>query len=74
MDSQGRGTGERIQQAGYPAVQWAEAYALAATSAEHALSLMLQEAFNCESLGSATFVDVGIAVSGDAYVMTLSAR
>jgi hypothetical protein len=72
MDSQGRGTGDRLQLAGYPAMQWGEAYALEATSAERALSLMLQEQFNCESLGSATFVDVGIAVSGDAYVMTLS--
>lgn len=72
MDSQGRGTGDRVQLAGYAAVQWAEAYALEATGAEQALALMLDEMFNCQSLASAVFIDVGIAVSGDAYVMTMA--
>lgn len=72
-DSQGRGTQERMQLAGYEPLLWADTFAIEATSAEHALSLMIQDLFACMALSDMDFVDVGIGVAGDVYVMTLGA-
>jgi hypothetical protein len=71
-DSEGRDTRARLQLAGYEPLLWADAFALEANSPEHALELMLQDIANCMRVSDDDFIDVGIGVAGDAYVMTLA--
>lgn len=73
-DSDGRDTQARLSIAGYEPLLWADAFALEATSPEHALELMLQDIANCMRISDGDFIDIGIGVSGDAYVMTLAAQ
>lgn len=74
VDSDGRDTQARLQLASYEPLLWADAYAIGAASPEDALRLMLQDLFNCTQLTDVDFADIGVAVSGDAYVMTLATR
>jgi len=73
-DSLGRDTPTRLQLAGYRQTLWAEAFAIEAADAQRALELMITDSFPCSRLASPDFIDVGLGVSGDVYVMTLGAR
>jgi len=72
-DSEGRGTQERVELAGYEPLLWADTFAIEATSPEHALRLITQDLFACMALSDMDYVDIGIGVAGDVYVMTLGA-
>jgi hypothetical protein len=72
-DSEGRDTQARLALAGYEPLLWADAFALEAASPQHALELMLQDIANCMRISDGDFIDIGIGVAGDAYVMTLAA-
>jgi uncharacterized protein YkwD len=73
-DSEGHTTAQRMSSAGYAARQWGEAFALEANSATRALALMLSDSVNCTQLTSARIRDVGVGVSGDAYVATFGSE
>jgi hypothetical protein len=72
LDSEGRGTGDRLPLASYEASQWYEGFALEADSAEAALALMLNDAGVCTALASASFRDIGTAASADAFVLLVA--
>lgn len=72
-DSEGRDTQTRLQLADYEPLLWADSFALEASTAEEAIALIVQDIFNCMALSNPDYLDVGIGVSGDAYVVTLAA-
>jgi uncharacterized protein YkwD len=74
IDSSGRGTGERLQAAGYAANLWAESFALASASANDALAVMLADTSSCTGLTRAGYVELGVAHVGRAYVATLGSE
>jgi uncharacterized protein YkwD len=73
LDSQGRSTTERLALANYTATLTTEGFATSASSAQQAIDLILSVESSCRDFASATFVDVGVAVSGDVYVVTMAA-
>ncbi len=72
IDSQGRNTRTRLTAAGYSDSLWAEGFTRA-SSVNKAFSLMLADTNVCPALVSSSYVDVGIGVSGNVYVVTLAA-
>lgn len=73
IDSLGRGSEERMSLAGYDAMPWGETFVREAGS-EQAFATMLSMSDPCRRFVDASFVDVGIGVSGDVKVMTLAAE
>lgn len=73
-DSEGRDTQTRLSLAGYEPLLWADSFALEANNADEAFAYIVQDLFNCMALADPDYLDVGIGVSGDAYVVTLGAR
>jgi uncharacterized protein YkwD len=73
-DSQGRDTVARLSLAGYTQQYWAESYTMNAGSSSDALSMMLADTSSCPQLVSSTYIDVGIGVMGDVYVVTQGAQ
>jgi len=74
VDSQGRSSEERMTLAGYAGTIWAEAYGFGSASPADALSRMLTGLESCSGLTDASLADVGVGVSGDAYVVTLGSE
>lgn len=74
VDSQGRGTSERMALAGYASSFWVEGYADGVQSASEAWSTMLRDGDFCSAAGGARVRDVGVGVIGGAYVVTLGAE
>jgi hypothetical protein len=70
-DAAGRTIDQRMREAGYAPRLWAEAYALEARSAQHALELMLSHAESCTRLSGAEFADVGVGSADNVLVVTL---
>jgi uncharacterized protein YkwD len=73
-DSQGRGSAQRINAAGYNDNQWAESFAFRSSSASDALSVMLGDAASCPRLVDASYLDVGVAYVGDVNVVSLASE
>lgn len=73
-DSQGRDTQARMALAGYQSTAWADSFALDSASAADALTVMLAGASSCPQLVSADYLDVGIGVAGNTYVVTLGSQ
>jgi hypothetical protein len=73
-DSQGRTPENRLSAVGYRPRQWGESYALRTTSAEAALEVMIEQADNCMRLTSPQYVDVGVGLAGDAWIVTIGAE
>jgi hypothetical protein len=71
VDALGRDTLQRFDLVGYDAAQWNESFAVRARSPEDALRLMLNDLASCQRLSDADFRDIGVANSGDAYVVTI---
>ena len=71
VDSQGRDSEQRATLAGYATTLWAESYVFDSASPADALSRMLADPESCTGLTDASLADVGVGVSGHAYVVTL---
>ncbi|HKU37614.1 MAG TPA: hypothetical protein VJR89_05685 [Polyangiales bacterium] len=70
VDASGRNTVQRMNMVGYTPRRWGEGFAVQARSPDHALRLMLNDTGNCQRFRDQELRDVGLANSGDAYVMT----
>jgi hypothetical protein len=66
-DAEGRAADERAQLAGYAATFWYEGFAVDATSAENALSLILTDDGACAALADAQYLDIGVGNSAGAF-------
>jgi hypothetical protein len=71
VDALGRDTLDRFDLVGYSAAEWNESFAVRARNPEDALRLMLNDLASCRRLADADFRDVGVANSGDAYVVVV---
>lgn len=71
VDAEGRDTKQRMSMVGYTPQRWGVSFAAPARSPEQALRLMLKDAGNCERFKDPSFSDIGVANSGDAYVVTI---
>lgn len=71
VDASGRDTIQRMNMVGYMPRRWGESFAVQARSPDHALRLMLNDVGNCQRLVDGDFRDVGVANSGEAYVVTI---
>ena len=69
----GRTTLDRMDLAGYSAGTWAEGIGFGVDGAADGWSQMLSSEF-CEYVGDPRVTDVGVGISGDAYVVTLGAE
>lgn len=74
VDSLGRDTPERLALTGYEQRIWVEAFELAVTSADDALSRMLAEDGVCSELLGDGYADVGVGRAGDVAVLTVAAE
>jgi hypothetical protein len=73
-DSSGRRTVDRMAQVGYSAQTWAEGFGVNAGSPAEGWSFMLGSLDFCSSFADPGLTDVGVAISGDVYVVTLGAE
>jgi uncharacterized protein YkwD len=73
-DSQGRGSEQRMNAAGYSDNQWAESFAFESGSASLALNVMLGDAGSCPRLVDPSYLDVGVAYVGDVNVVSLASE
>ena len=71
-DSQGRTTDDRLALVGYRAQLWGESFALQTSDAQAALELMLAQADSCMRLTDAQYVDVGVGLARDTWVVTIA--
>lgn len=74
VDSAGRGSQQRMNEAGYSSQSWAEAFAFSGSSPNDALSIMLADADSCHGLMAASNEDVGVAHIGDVDVLSLASE
>jgi hypothetical protein len=74
VDSLGRGTPERLGLTGYEQRIWVEAFELAVSSTDDALSRLLSEEGVCSELLSDRYADVGVGRAGDVAVLTVAAE
>jgi uncharacterized protein YkwD len=73
VDSLGRNTQERMTLVGHANAPWGESYARSANASE-ALATMMLDADSCQRFVDATFLDIGVGVAGDVYVVTIGAE
>jgi hypothetical protein len=73
-DSAGRTTLDRMALAGYSAQTWAEGFALEASTPAEGWSLMIGSVEFCNYFSDPGLTDVGVALSGDVYVVTLGSE
>lgn len=71
VDASGRNTKQRMSMVGYSPQLWGESFAAPARSPDQALRLMLKDSGNCDRFKDQSFTDIGVASSGDAYVVTI---
>jgi hypothetical protein len=74
VDSQGRDSEQRMTLAGYATTLWAESYVFDSASPDDALSRMLANLESCGGLVDSSLSEVGVGVSGHAYVVTLGSE
>lgn len=74
VDSLGRGTPERLALTGYEQRIWVEAFELAVSSADEAVSRLLSQDGVCTELVSDRYADVGVGRAGDVAVLTVAAE
>jgi uncharacterized protein YkwD len=73
-DSNGQGTEDRMEQVGYSVRIWAEGFGVSARGPAEAWSQMLQSFDFCRYFADARLTDIGVAISGDVYVVTLGSE
>jgi len=73
-DSEGRTGEDRLFEAGYTARSWGDSFAVDATDAAHALTLMLADDDSCQRLTDAAYTDVGVGSAGQTLVVSIGAE
>jgi hypothetical protein len=73
IDSQGRGTQQRMTLVGYAWTAWGEAYQTA-SSATQAMQAMLADADGCTMVTTTRIRDIAVGRSGNIYVVTVGAE
>jgi hypothetical protein len=73
-DSEGRTGEDRLFEAGYTARAWGDSFAVDATDAARALTLMLADDDSCQRLTGAAYTDVGVGAAGQTLVVSIGAQ
>lgn len=73
-DSSGHVTLDRMALAGYSAQTWTEGFGVDASSPAEGWSFMLESVDFCSHFADPGNTDIGVAISGDVYVVTLGSE
>ncbi len=72
IDSEGRGTSQRLEEVGVTASRWAEGFAFGVDAATSAITRMLSDTDFCTAFVGGGFAGIGVGVYGDSFVVLLA--